>query len=133
MLYPMFAMIVLTFGIGMFAVKVRFASVKTGEVNAKYYKLMDGASVPELVTKTTRCFNNQFEIPVLFYTVCTLYIALGAEDRVGLVSAWLFVFFRYIHAFVHLTYNHILHRMSVFWVAFICVMVLWVNLLVQQV
>ena len=62
MLYPMISMVLLTFIVGLIAVKVRFDSVKGGKVSAKYYKLMQGENVPEIVTKTTRCFNNQFEI-----------------------------------------------------------------------
>jgi hypothetical protein len=129
----MFLMVALTFVVGCIAVKVRFASVKKGDVNVKYYRLMGGQDVPDVITKTTRNFNNQFEIPTLFYVVCTLYISLGIESLFGLIFAWLFVSLRWIHAYIHLTYNHILHRMLAFWSAFICVVVLWINLLVQQI
>lgn len=128
----MSAMVLVTFIVGFIAVKTRFASVKKGTVKARYYKLMEGQEVPEVVTKTTRCFNNQFEIPVLFYVVCTLYISLNITSDFAQVMAWLFVIFRGIHAYVHLTYNHILHRMSVYWLAFICVLVLWANLVIHQ-
>mgnify|MGYP000642043801 CR=1 FL=1 len=133
MLYPMVAMVLLTFVVGAITVKVRFSSVKSGEVSAKYYKLMHGKDIPEIVTKTTRCFNNQFEIPLLFYVACTLYISLGIESLAGLIFAWLFVLLRCIHAYVHLTYNHIIHRMSVFWLAFISVVILWLNLVANQI
>ncbi|WP_368389605.1 MAPEG family protein [Thalassotalea sp. 1_MG-2023] len=58
--------------------------------------------------------------------------SIGIESNVATVFAWLFVILRIVHAFIHLTYNHIIHRMLTFWAAFICVMVLWVNLLIQQ-
>ena len=133
MLYPMVAMVLLTFIVGAIAVKVRFASVKGGEVSAKYYKLMNGEDVPEIVTKTTRCFNNQFEIPVLFYVACTLYISLDIESLAGVILAWLFFALRCIHAYIHLTYNHIIHRMSVFWLAFVSVIILWLNLVANKI
>ena len=129
----MFFMVLLTFIVGFVAVKVRFSSVKNGNISPKYFKLMDGENIPEVVTKTTRNFNNQFEIPVLFYVVSTLYISFGIESFIAVVFAWLFVCFRFIHSYIHLTYNHIIHRMLTFWGAFICVMVLWVNLLVQKI
>jgi hypothetical protein len=125
-------MVLLTFIIGLIAVKVRFKSVKGGLVSPKYFKLMNGEQEPEMVTITTRCFNNQFEIPVLFYVVCTLYITLGVESVAGLMFAWLFVVFRVVHAYIHLTYNHIIHRMSAFWLAFISVMAMWLILIGQQ-
>lgn len=132
MLYPMAAMVLLTFIVGAVAIKIRFTSVKKGEVNARYYKLMQGENVPEIVTKTTRCFNNQFEVPLLFYVACTLYISLGIESSTGLIFSWLFVGLRFIHAYIHLTYNHLLHRISAFWLAFISVIILWLNLLVNN-
>jgi hypothetical protein len=133
MLYPMAAMVLLTFVVGAMAVKTRFASVKGGKVSPKYFELMQGEDIPDIVTKTTRCFNNQFEIPLLFYVVCSLYISLGIESLTGVIFAWLFVLFRSLHAYVHLTYNHVIHRMSFFWLAFISVMILWVNLVAKQI
>lgn len=133
MLYPMSAMVLLTFIIGVIALKARFNSVKSGELKAKYYALMQGENEPIFVTKTTRCFNNQFEIPVLFYVVGTLMLSLSIESFISIIFAWLFVLLRCVHAYIHLTYNHVMHRMLVFWLALLCVMGLWVNLLIQQI
>ncbi|WP_019531577.1 MAPEG family protein [Dasania marina] len=130
MLYPMFAMVVLTFIIGFVALKTRFASVKNGEVKASYYRLMAGQEVPNTVTQSTRAFNNQFEVPVLFYVVCTLYISMGIENPYAIYTAWAFVVFRCIHAVIHLTYNHVLHRLSAYWLAILCVLALWLLLIV---
>ncbi len=132
MIYPMFTMVILTFIVGCLAAKCRFSSLRSGEINLKYFKLMAGQDVPELVTKTTRCFNNMFEIPVLFYVACSLYLSLGIDSLVGIVFAWLFVALRVAQVYIHITYNQIIHRMSAFWGAFLCVMVLWTNLLVLQ-
>jgi len=123
-------MVLLTFIVGCIAVTTRFASVKKGDVNAKYYRLMQGQEVPDIITKSTRNFNNQFEIPVLFYVVCTLYISLNIESLLAIVLAWGFVVLRFVHAYIHLTYNHVLHRLSVFFLAFLSVMAMWINLLV---
>ncbi|GAA5138078.1 MAPEG family protein [Thalassotalea piscium] len=132
MLYPMAAMVLLLVLVGLVAVKARFGSVKRGEVSAKYFRLMEGKSVPDVITKSTRSFNNQFELPVLFYVVCTLYISLGINSDIGVAFAWAFVVSRYIHAYIHLSYNYVIHRMLSFWAGFICVLVLWINLLIQQ-
>jgi hypothetical protein len=134
MIYSMFAVFMLVFLVGCFAVRARFASVKKGDLSVRYFKLMSAegsAHVPDVVTKTTRCFNNQFEIPVLFYVVATLYIVTGTTSDIALIFAWIFVVARYVHAFIHLTYNAILHRMLSFWLGFVCVFVLWVNLLLM--
>ncbi len=85
MFYPMLLMVLLTFIVGLIAMKNRIASVKSGAVSAKYLKLMEGQEVPEVITKTTRSFNNMFEVPVLFYAGCILYIRLGIESLTGLI------------------------------------------------
>lgn len=132
MVFPMFVMVMLTFVIGLIALKTRFASVTSGELRLKYYKLMEGTDVPEIVTQTSRSFNNQFEVPLLFYVACTLHISLGIESVVGLVFAWAFVLLRAVHACIHLTYNRVQHRMLAFLGAFLCAIILWLNLLIHQ-
>ncbi len=128
----MILMVLLTFIVGLITMKHRIESVKSGIVSLKYFKLMEGQEVPEIITKTTRCFNNMFEVPVLFYAGCILYISLDVDSLVGLLLAWLFVLMRYIQAYVHLTYNHLIHRMLSFWIAFFSTLGLWLNLLYQQ-
>ncbi len=132
MFYPMISMVLLTFIVGLITMKHRIANVKSGAVNPKYFKLMEGQEVPEIITKTTRCFNNMFEVPVLFYSGCLLYIDLGVDSQIGLAFARFFVLMRYIQAYVHLTYNHLIHRMLSFWIAFLSTMGLWINLLFLQ-
>jgi hypothetical protein len=123
-------MVLLTFIVGTITIRARFASVKRGDVKARYYKLMAGQNVPDKIIQTTRNFNNQFEVPLLFYVVGTLYIAMGIESTFALYCAWLFVVFRVIHAYIHLSYNYVLHRLLAFWIALCCVLALWVNLVI---
>ena len=114
MFYPMFAMVLLTAGVAIIAVRVRFKSVSSGQVPGKYYRLMQGAEVPEIVAKTGRNFNNLLEVPLLFYVACTLYIALDISSAFGLIIASLFVLFRIVHSAIHIAYNHVLHRLAAF-------------------
>lgn len=131
MIYSMFTMVILSFLIGVCALVARVNSVRAGQVGAKAFRLMDG-DFPEKVRVTTRLFNNQFEVPVLFYVGTLAYLVLGlAESGVGLVLAWLFVVSRFVHAYIHITYNHLLHRIAAFWFGVMAVMGLWINLIVS--
>jgi hypothetical protein len=132
MLYAMSAMVLLTFVVGWFAIRARFAAVKAGQVSRSYFKLMQGDKVPEAIIKGSRCFNNLFEVPVLFYVVGALYIALRVESVLGLILAWLFVLARLAQAYIHLGYNHPLHRAYAFGVGNAAVLGLWLDLLVRQ-
>ncbi|MER2492498.1 MAPEG family protein [Catenovulum sediminis] len=128
MIYAMFAMVMLTFLVGIITFKTRVNSVKKGEVSARYYKLMQGDEIPEAVIKTSRNFTNQFEIPVLFYVAASLFAALQIESDIALACAWIFVACRCAHAFIHLTYNHLLHRIIAFWAANFAVLSMWISL-----
>jgi len=128
----MFSMVLLTLVVGLIAMLTRYSNLRSGRVGLRYFKLMEGQDVPAEVTITTRCFNNMFEVPVLFYVAGVLSISLGAEGLPALVLAWLFVGFRYLQAVIHLTRNHLLPRMVSFWMSFICVLLLWINLVFQQ-
>ncbi|WP_440873971.1 MAPEG family protein [Thalassotalea sp. PLHSN55] len=132
MIFAMALLVLLTFVIALITVSARFASVKNGTVKARYFRLMQGQEVPEFITKSGRNFNNQFEVPTLFYVVCCLYISLGLETQFSTIIAWLFVILRIIHSYIHLTYNHVIHRLLVFVAGFLCIIILWANLVITQ-
>ena len=131
MIYPMFAMFVLTCLIGLLAVAVRINSVRNGSVRPRFYQLMQGQDVPDMVTRSTRCFNNQFEVPILFYIVSTLHVTMDTASILAITLAWCFVLMRILQTVIHLTYNNIIHRMLCFWAGFLVVLAMWVLLLVE--
>ena len=90
-------------------------------------------SVPERVIVTTRAFNNMFEIPVLFYVAGTLSLALNQVSIFSFILAWGFVFSRVIHTWIHLSYNHVLHRMNAYWVGLVLVLILWMEQVFQTI
>jgi len=125
MLYPMFAMVLLTVAIGLIAVRARFRSVATGEMDGKYYRLMSGSEVSPHVQQTTRSYHNQFEVPMLFFAACLAYLALGIESSVATTIAWVFFASRVVHACIHLTYNNVYHRLGAYLLGVISVLALW--------
>ncbi len=132
MIIAMSAMVFLTVFIGLIMLVTRINSARQGKLSARYFATMTGAEVPEEVAVTSRSYSNQFEVPILFYVVCVLYVFLMPNDFIGFVLAWLFVFSRYVHAYIHLTYNHVMHRLIAFLLGFICVIAMWVNLLTHN-
>ena len=132
MFYPIFVMVILTFIVGLVAMVTRFNSLRQGRVRMRYFKLMNGQDIPEQITITTRCFNNMFEVPVLFYSACVLCISLGLENSHSIVFSWLFVGFRCLQALIHLTGNSLLLRMGAFWMSFVSVLLLWITLFLNQ-
>ena len=125
MFYPMFAMILLTTIIGLIAFKIRYQAVQNKELGFKYFQVMEGEGIPQKVKQSTRCINNMFEVPVLFYVIATLSIVLEETGLLQQTLAWGFVFFRGIHAYILLTYNNVLHRMLAYWCAFFSMLSMW--------
>ena len=110
----MFFMVMLTFVIVFFTLRIRLASVRRGEVSLSYYSMFRGEEKPDLVIKTSRKLANHFAVPVLFYAAGILYAALEMSDSVPVTLAWLFVIARLIHTGIHLSYNNVMHRLVVF-------------------
>jgi hypothetical protein len=125
-------MVLLTLGAACIAIKNRFFSVKNESTSHKYFQLMQGENIPLTVTKTTRCFNNLFEIHVMFYVAGSLYISLQIDSMFAIIFAWTFVIARLIQAAVNITYNNVIHRILALWLSVFSVFVLWINLLVRN-
>lgn len=129
MIYPMFSMVLLTFIVGLIAVFTRIKSVTSKSIHIRAYKLMDADNYPESVIKTTRNFNNQFEVPLLFYVACLSFLVLNVSSILALTLAWAFVVLRVMHSFIHISYNGLLHRVIAFWLSFFVVFALWLVLI----
>ena len=87
MLYPMFFMVMLTFVILLFTLRIRLTSGRRGEVPLSYYSMFQGEEIPDLVIKTSRNVANLFEVPIIFFMAGVLYIALEMSDSVPVTLA----------------------------------------------
>ena len=92
MLYPLFFMVMLTFVIMLFTLRIRLASVRRGEVSLSYFSISQGKEIPDLVIKTCRDVANFFEVPVLLYAAGVLYVVQEMSQSIPVTLAWLFVF-----------------------------------------
>ena len=128
MLYPMFFMVMLTFAILLFTLRIRLTSVRRVEVSLSYFSMFQGEEIPDLVIKTSRNVANLFKVPILFYTAGVLYVALEMSDSVPVTLAWLFVIARLIHTGIHLSYNNVMHRLIVFRLGNLSVLGMWISI-----
>jgi hypothetical protein len=111
MYFPCLAMMLLTFIVllRMFILRVR--AIKNKDIEMKYFKTYNSGTAPVSMLQADRHFVNLFEAPVLFYMVCAFSVITFSVDSKMLWAAWLYVFFRSVHAFIHLTSNKIQPRM----------------------
>ncbi len=108
---PFLLMMVLTMIIWFFMGRLRLRALKARDVSIKAFKTRTAAAeLPENIQKVADNFKNQFELPVIFYALC-LYLAWGNEVSVTYIAlAYVFVISRYVHSWIHCTYNNVVHR-----------------------
>lgn len=129
LIYPMTALIFLTFFMLYLLWALRVKAVRARKISPRYFKLNRGGELPENVTAVTQNYNNLLELPVLFYVVCVLAIILNQSAEYFVYHAWAFVALRYLHSYIHTTYNHILHRLYVFSLSSFVLLSMWVKVI----
>ena len=111
----------------------RFRAVFARQVSADDFKFGESARVPPAVSIPNRNFMNLLEVPVLFYVVgLTCYVTQNA-GATTVALAWLYVVLRVLHSLIHLSYNHVIHRLAVFAASNLALAALWVRLLLDLV
>jgi hypothetical protein len=129
LIYPMFALVVLTFGVTLVAFRQRINAVKQG-MSARHFQTYTEGTAPESMIKADRHYVNLFEIPVLFYTGCIVAMLVPVVGMMVLATAWLFVAARLVHAYIHIGSNKLGPRMSAHMVGCVTVLALWIQIVI---
>jgi len=124
MLYPMFAMVILTFAVAVRLFLLRIKAVKGGEMRLSQFRLNTG-EIPDAMAQTARNYTNLFEVPVLFYVAGAIALALGIQTPALVIISWVFVLARIIHSWIHLHGNNVIHRLRAYMLGNICVLAIW--------
>lgn len=121
-LWPLLAHIGLTFFLYAWLTFARAQAVKSGETEYSCFVL--GRDEPLHVARITRNLSNQFELPVIFYALVVLLIALARVTWIDVAAAWLFVAGRVIHTLVQTLTDNVKLRGQVFMINFLAVVAL---------
>jgi hypothetical protein len=124
MLYPLFAMVLVTFAVAIQLFRLRVQAVKAGKLRLSQFRLNTG-EMPDSIAQAARNYTNLFEVPMLFYTAGAIALALGIQTPAMVITAWIFVFARIVHSWIHLNSNNVIHRLRAYMLGNICVLVLW--------
>lgn len=71
---------------------------------------------------------NLFETPVLFYGLCLALFVTSSVTGYIMGLAWGYVGFRLVHAFIHLSYNHVMQRFLAFLLSILCLLLMMISL-----
>jgi hypothetical protein len=83
--------------------------------------------LPPKVSRVADNYNHLHEQPTIFYAVALAAQAAGAADPLAVGLAWAYVGLRVVHSLVQATANIIMLRFTVFAVASLVLMALWIK------
>lgn len=129
---PMGALAFLTLTVLTFVPIRRFGAAFAGRVQRDDFKFGESAAVPGDVSIPNRNYMNLLEAPVLFYVAALMYHLAGRVDRTALVIAWVFVGLRLGHSLVHMTYNHVMHRVAFFALSNAALAAFWIYFFIPR-
>ena len=125
LLYPMFALACWTLVVLMLIPVVRIRSALRREVKAADFRVGESSAVPGYVSIPNRNYMNLLELPMLFYVVCLLLYVTGGASSLTIALAWAYVVLRLVHSAIHLSYNHVMHRLAAFSLSNVALVFLW--------
>ncbi|HWK97184.1 MAG TPA: MAPEG family protein [Pseudolabrys sp.] len=123
-LLPLFLMVLLTFVVGIVMAKRRRDAFASG-THFRDIALRE-PNWPKPALQAQYAYANLFEMPVLFYVAVIVAIITRHADMVMVVLAWIYVVFRYLQAFIHVTSNQVKYRGLSFGVSALALMIMWI-------
>jgi hypothetical protein len=131
-LLPLFVEVILTFGLLFATAFARTRDLRTKQIHPRDIALGQ-VGWPVKTQQLGNAYNNQFQLPVLFYVLTILAIITKDADTLFVVMAWIFVLARIAHAYVHITGNNVFRRGPIFGIGGITLMLMWLIFVVRVV
>ena len=131
MLLPVFAQVLLTSIVMILMGQRRINAAKSKQINISAFRTMDLSGANEQVIATSRNFDNQFQMPMLYIFSVLFCLQFGLADLTFLVMSVVFVALRYWHTIIHIGSNNVRLRFRVFLLGCLVLWLIWVRLLVM--
>jgi hypothetical protein len=131
-LWPMGALALLTFIVLTLIPVRRFRAAFAGKVKAHDFKLGESANVPPHVSLVNRNYMNLLELPQLFYVICLMLYVTDRVDMLSYKMAWGYVALRGLHTAIHITFNNVFLRLTVFALSNVVLIAMWALFFFQK-
>ena len=127
-LYPLVAMVALTFVVAITMFRRRVAAMKAKRIHPQ--KVATSAQMAALMedSRASDNFRNLFETPVLFYVAMITIYATGSICMPHLALAWAYVLARCIHSYLQCTANVVMRRFYAFLASIVFLLCTWLML-----
>jgi len=123
-LAPVFVLVLMTFALLIMTGRARLADLRAGRLRIADIALGQNAW-PDSTAQIGNAFNNQFQLPLLFYVLVILALMTGKQDYVFIIAEWVFVLLRIAHAAIHVTSNNVVWRFQAYVAGAVVLMLMW--------
>lgn len=123
--FPAIAMVLLTILLTFRMFRERVRQVKAEKISFREIPSSSQMAARFVDTRAADNYRNLFEAPVLFYLALVVAFAAGQVTPLTVGLAWAYVGLRYVHSFIHCTYNRIRDRLYVFFASNLVLWILW--------
>jgi hypothetical protein len=124
-LLSVFVLVALTFALLLWMAGARRGALVGGETKVRDIALGQ-PNWPTRATQIGNCFKNQFELPLLFYTLIALALPLRHADLFIVLMSWVFVVTRFAHAGIFVTSNDLKQRSLVWFAGVLVLFAMWI-------
>ena len=127
-IWPVFAMVLLTFGVWFTLFVQRVAHMKRNPATPEDFAT--GAAAKRYFEPAEMPSNNLvnlFEMPVLFYALVPLLVIAQQATAVQVVLAWLFVLLRLAHSIIHIGRGKVPVRFLVYLASCAVLLAMWIG------
>jgi hypothetical protein len=121
LLFAVIAQLILTFFLMFMMGNLRIQAVRKKQVKISEIAL-NTDFYPKKVRQVANAFNNQFQMPILFFFGVALALFYGNIGWLEIISAYGFVVLRYIHGFIHITSNNPVQRLNAYFIGVLFLM-----------
>jgi len=129
-LLPLFVEVALTLGLLFWLGPIRVGAIRAGAVEVKHVALGQKAW-PERALQIGNAFDNQFQLPVLFYVLTILALVTQKAGALFVLLAWAFVISRLVHAYIHTSSNAMQQRFYAYVAGTVVLSLMWIAFAIQ--
>lgn len=127
LLLPVFGQVLLTSIVMILMGKRRIAAAKNKDISISAFKTMNLTGANEQVIATSRNFDNQFQMPMLFLFSLLFILQSGLADLAYVIMACGYLLLRVWHTIVHIGSNNVRLRFNVFLAGCALLWLIWLR------
>jgi hypothetical protein len=125
LLLPVFLHFLMVFFIGALMGRARFRGGAEGRFKRSDI-INNSNGYPADIKKIGDSFNNQFQLPVSWYSCVAFVMITGTADRFLVLLSWVFLVSRVMHAANHIGANTLPQRFYFYLTGFIALAAMWI-------